>query len=410
VSRWRDQLVTVRALFPVLLVVGLLCRVAFVWFTPTFYAPDEQSHYHYIQYLAEHHSVPVLNSKLGDAGNEWEYSQPPFYYALLVPAFQVAQAVFHNPAAIVLVLRTFSVLLWLLNVWLTVVLLRRLHIEDELTRVLVFGLVCLLPTYTFVSAAINNDNLLATLGGAVLCLMAQRQPTWKTSLALGLVLGLALLTKQSAVVFFPAVALLTVLDASHQRLPWRAAIRHLAVALGLATLMYLPWALRNWRLYGTFTPESTTTPLLTWPSFPYGVASAIHNLAKTFWSVSGLSNDVSYPFPLLGFGALALWWVGQQTRVPPEQAVDSLNWQRNGPLLWAFLLALGFNLLLVLRFGYLFGMGQGRHLFPLLFPVALGLAAGWRKLPVKALGLWATVFWVIYAVSFTLFSLSRFPR
>lgn len=285
-----------------------------------------------------------------------------------------------------------------------------MQIEDELTRVLVLGLACLLPTYTFVSAAINNDNLLATLGGAVLCLMAQRQPSWKTSFALGLMLGLALLTKQSAVVFFPAIGLLTVLDATRHRLPWRAAIRHLVVALGLGTLMYLPWALRNWRLYATPTPEYLATDRLMWPSFLDGAASAVHNLAKTFWSVSGLSNDVGYPFPLLGFGALVLWWVGQQTPVPPDRAVDAMNWKRNGPLLGAFLLALGFNLLLVLRFGYLFGMGQGRHLFPLLYPTALVLAAGWRKLPVKALGLWATGFWVIYAVSFTLFSLSRFPR
>jgi hypothetical protein len=55
-------------------------------------------------------------------------------------------------------------------------------------------------------------------------------------------------------------------------------------------------------------------------------------------------------------------------------------------------------------------MGPGRPLFPLLYAVALVLAAGWRKLPVKALGLWAPGFWVIYAVSFTLFSLSRFPH
>jgi len=410
VSFRSDQPVSARALFLTLLVVGLLCRVAFVWFTPPFYAPDEQSHYHYIQYLAERHAIPVLNSKLGDASNEWEYFQPPLYYTLLVPAFVAAQAVFHSTAATVLVLRTFSVLLWLLNLWIGVVLLRRIKLEDELTRVLVFGLICLLPTYTFVSAAINNDNLLATLGGAVLCLMAQRQPSWKNSVALGLTLGLTLLTKQSAVIFFPAVALLTVLDAIRQRLPWRAAIRHLAVALGLATLMYLPWALRNWRLYATFTPEYLATDRLIWPSFFYGVASAVHNLAKTFWAVSGVSNDVGYPFPLLGFGALVLWWVGQQTRLLPERAADATNWQRNGPLLGAFLLALGLNLLLVVRFGYLFGMGQGRHLFPLLFPIALVLAAGWRKLPVKAVGLWVTGFWVIYAVSFTLFSLTRFPR
>ena len=275
---------------------------------------------------------------------------------------------------------------------------------------LVFGVICLLPTYTFVSAAINNDNLLATLGGAVLCLMAERQPSWKTSLALGLVLGLALLTKQSAVIFFPAITLLPVYDAARKRLPWRAVIRHLALALGLSALMYLPWALRDWQVYGTLTPVHRSGDHFAGRSFLYGLASAVHNLVKTFWSVSGLSNNVGYPFPLLGFGALVLWVVGQLTPATPERAVDPLNLNRNGPLLGAVLLTLAFNLALVLRFGYLAGTGQGRHLFPMLYAVALVLAAGWRKLPVKALGLWATGFWMIYAASFALFSLSRFPR
>lgn len=396
------------SLIVALLVAGLLCRLAYAFFTPTFYAPDEHSHYNYVRHLAEQRTYPVLTAKLGDPGDEWEYSQPPAYYALLAPVYAFARSV-GGEAAVVRGLRVVSVGLWLVNVWLGFVLLRRMQITEPLTRVLVLGVVALLPTYTFISATINNDNLLITLGGAVLCLMAQRPPTWRTSLALGLVLGLALLTKQSAVVFFPAIALLAIMDAAQKRISWPVAVRHLTLALGLASLMFLPWALRNWRLYHTLTPEYTTTPLLTWPSLPYGLASALHNLAKTFWSVSGMTNDVGYPFPLLGFAALAAWLVGHQNPAATARAVDGLNWKLNGALFGAFLLALGFNLLLVLRFGYLFGMGQGRHLFPLLLPVALLLAAGWRKLPVPALALSATIFWVVYAFGFALFSLSRFP-
>jgi len=40
----------------------------------------------------------------------------------------------------------------------------------------------------------------------------------------------------------------------------------------------------------------------------------------------------------------------------------------------------------------------------------LVLAAGRRKLPVKAPGLWASGFGLLCAASFTLFRLSRFPR
>src|SRR5207247_8997280 len=111
-----------------------------------------------------------------------------------------AQALFHSQAATVLSLRLFSLLLWLLNVWFGTVLLKRLRITDQAVWLFVMAMVCLLPTYTFVSAAINNDNLLATLGGGMFCLMARREPPRKASLALGLVLGLALLPKQCAIV------------------------------------------------------------------------------------------------------------------------------------------------------------------------------------------------------------------
>ena len=396
------------ALILALLVAGLLCRLGYVFLTPTFYAPDEQSHYNYVKHLAEKRSLPVLASKLGDASNEWEYSQPPGYYALLAPVYAAGRALGAEPV-VVRLLRATSVGLWLLNVWLGLAFLRRLQISEPVTRVMVLGLVCLLPTYTFLSATINNDNLLITLGTAVLCLMTERQPSWKNSTALGLVLGLALLTKQSAVIFLPAITFLGMLAAVRRQMTWRAAICHLALSVGLATAMFLPWLLRNWRLYHTLTPEYTTTPLLTWPSLPYGVASAVHNLAKTFWSVSGMTNDIGYPFPLLGFGALLVWFVGHQQPAPAAGTTEGLNAKANGPLSAALLLAFGFNLLLVLRFGYLFGMGQGRHLFPLLLPVSLWLAAGWRKLPVPGLALWTTAFWILYALGFAMFSMSRFP-
>ena len=179
--------------------------------------------------------------------------------------------------------------------------------------------------------------------------------------------------------------------------------------LGVALLIYFPWALRNWRLYDTLTPEYLPVTQIPWPSFLYGCASAAHNLVKTFWSVAGLSNDVGYPFPLLGMAAMVLWLVGHQSAMTRGRAVDALNWKANGPVLGALLLVVGVNVALVLRFGYLFGMGQGRHLFPLLLPIALLLAVGWRGLPVKRLDLCATGFWLAYAIGFTLFSLCRFP-
>jgi len=405
----RKQPITLRSLFLTFLTAGILCRLAFIFFTPVFHAPDEQSHFNYIKHLSEQKTFPIQTTRMGDAANEWEYFQPPLYYLILVPLYRAAEWMFHDQTATVVTLRCCSLLLWLMNVWFGVVWLRRLQIKDRPVWMLVMALACLLPTYTFVSSAINNDNLLATLGGGLLCLMARRGPSSRTSLALGGLLGLALLTKQSALVFIPALVLLTFLDCRRSRLLWSAGFRHLTLVLGVAALLFAPWALRNFQVYGTFTPEHLSATPVLWPSFLHGFASAGHNLVKTFWAVSGISNNVGYPFPLVGLVLLVAWVVGQQMGLTREQKTDALNLKANGPVVAALALAVFLAVVLVLQFGYLFGMGQGRHLFLLLYPILLFLAAGWRFLPVKHLEVHAAGICITYAVSFVVFSLCRFP-
>jgi len=412
--RRREPLTDARALFPAVLAIGLFCRLAFVFFTPIFYAPDEHSHFNYIKYLAEYHSLPVQTHKMGDPAQDWEYSQPPLYYMLLTPVFLLAQAIFHHPAGVALSLRFFSVLLWLLNVWLGFILLNRLQITDSLLRNFVLAMVCLLPTYTFISSVINNDNLLATIGTAILCLLVQRGQSWLISAGLGLLIGLAVLTKQSAVVFFPAIATMFLLDGFHHRLKWSRVLLHLAVILGLAFILSVPWSFRNWRLYGHLTPESLSVPVAAWPFKLYGVLSAVHNMIKTFWAVSGFFNNVGYPFPLVGF--IFLWlclvWRQPATALASEQPAPRVP-SPFSLLPSAFaagcLVAILVNVLLVLRLGYSFGMGQGRHLFALLYPIALFLACRWRTFPVKNLEPYTTGIWILYALGFLVFSLWRFP-
>lgn len=405
--RQRRRPMTRRTLFFLVLVTGLLCRLGFVFFTPTFHAPDEQAHFNYIKHLVEQRTLPVQTTKMGDPANEWEYFQPPLYYVALVPVYWLAQVLGGDVAAVVVALRLCSVLLWLVNVWFGVRLLDRLQVRDEGVWLLVMGMVCLLPTYVFVSSAINNDNLLAAWGGGFLSLLARREDSTRHVLLVGLWLGLGLLVKQSAVVFVPAVILLVGSGASAARWErWRQGL----LALGVAGLIFLPWALRNWRIYGTFSPEHLSAAALTWPSLLHGVASAAHNLVKTFWAVSGISNEVGYPFPLAGFALLILWLVGLNAGLTRERQTDPLNAGKNRDYYGALWLSGIVAVLLVAHFGFRFGMGQGRHLFPLLYPFGLLLAAGCHSLPIRPLAIHASGFWITYAVGFVVFSLSRFPR
>src|SRR5262249_26791433 len=125
------------------------------------------------------------------------------------------------------------------------------------------------------------------------------------------------------IVFVPAIVLLFVLELADRRLTWSSALLHLGLVLIPACLMYLPWALRNLRIYGTATPEYLSVARLTWKSSLIGLASAIHNLLKSFWAFAGFSNNVGYPFPLAGFIFLWLcliWREPQRSINPAEEA------------------------------------------------------------------------------------------
>jgi len=389
--------------------VGLLCRLVFLYFTPAFCAPDEHSHFNYVKQLVENHAFPVMAPLRTGPANTWENCQSPLYYLSLVPLYRVAESVFAEPTAAVRLLRSASVLLWLFNIWLGMTLLRRLQIKDVFTWVFVMGMASLLPTYTFTSSSINNDNLLEPLCGVLLCLVVRRKPTLGHATLLGLVLGCALLTKQSAAVFVPMIVLLTAQDCFCQRVRWSTGAAQLGVTLVIGGLMYAPWVLRNWHLYHTLTPELLADQPKVWPSAAYGIASAIHNLTKTFWAVSGVANDISYPFPLAGMLLLLLIFIAPHLAAKPALEFAAPEEKASRPVTVAFSFAVLLYIALALKFGYFIGMGQGRYLFPVLFPIALLLAARLRRLPVKNLELWLTGFWVAYAVSFMIFSLCRFP-
>lgn len=398
------------SLFPALLIVGVVCRLAYTFLTPTFYAPDEQSHFNHIKFIATQGEFATQTTKLGDPTNEWEHNQPPLYYLALAPIYRFAMWLNLGLPLTVILLRSFSFLLWLVNLWFGLTLLNRLQITHRVVRTCCLAMLCLLPTYTFSSAAINNDNLLITLSGGLLCLLSRRNYSVKTALFTGLTLGLALLTKQSAIVFIPVVATLVGTELLKNKLPWKSGMIYLSLALGSAFLIYLPWLVRNWQVYHTLTPEFQVVETIRWPSFAYGCASAAHNLVKSFWAVSGIANNIAYPFPLVGMLLLAACFAAGQIGFHRKRTGDALHSNVNQPLLLALWIGVLINLLLVLRFGYLFGMGQGRHLFPVLLPIALLMGNWLRAWNVVKLEVHLAGGWMVYALTFTAYSLARFPR
>lgn len=394
-----------------LIVVGAACRIVFALWTPAFGAPDEQAHFNYVKYLYEHRSLPVQVSRTDDPSNDWEYYQPPLYYMLCLPLYAATRGVFQAPSPVAAqVLRGVSIGCWAITLWVALRLLRRLGLGDDTTRIVVVAMLACLPTYTFLSAAINNDNLVIALGAVFLYVLAGTPAPGRWAV-LGLLLGLALLTKLSAVVYVFAVAALLGARCLYGNLGLARAAASGSICYALAAAVWLPWGIRNNRLYGDLTAETAANISFRWASTGHAVRTIATYMSESFWSVSGIYNNVEF-LPQLGiaFGVVAA--TGLVFLAVSRASGGCLAGDAPAQYLAAMLATIVLNIVLVARFGYLYNQGQGRFLFPMLIPIAVLMALGIQQLAPRAQherlpGLLGA-FFSTYVLSFTAYSLAVF--
>ena len=116
-------------------------------------------------------------------------------------------------------------------------------------------LLAVAPVQALCAQRVWADSLLALgVGVAALCFWrALDRNSWRWSLAAGLALGLALLTKNNALLTLPVLAFALLGHASS----WRRRLALLGASCALATVVALPWYLEVVRVFGTpwFNPE-----------------------------------------------------------------------------------------------------------------------------------------------------------
>ncbi len=408
----RRSQIAPRHLPAILLIVGLLCRIAFAWLTPAFHAPDEQAHFHYVEYLATHGELPVQVSRTGAPTCDWEYYQPPLYYIALTPLFHLSQKLSLDEAVTVRILRLPSILFWAATVFFTLLFLARLGVTDGFVRTLTVGLVALLPTYTFLSSMINNDNLLIAFGSAILWLAAMPRRGVGQSILLGFVLSVALLTKLSAVVYLPLIALIAFAAVRDGQSRGRA-ILAAVLPLVIACVVLSPWVMRNIELYGSLTGESAANNVHHWKSIFHGLFKVGSSIQDTYWAVSGIYNNVGYPYFTLGRHISYIAMAGLLFGLFRKRRELVALVPGRAAMMIVFIIAILINLALVFRFGLLYAQGQGRFLYPLLLPISLLLGMGGRMLPVtehREAEFHSAGFLIIYCVSFVFSSLAVFTR
>ncbi|MGI8923695.1 MAG: glycosyltransferase family 39 protein [Fimbriimonadales bacterium] len=206
-------------------------------------APDERQHTNYIRHLAREKSFPIFRPGSENLYETYQSHQPPLYYLLAAP---IEMALSGNEIAEKWGLRLVNVALGVFVIIGTFTGIRSFTGNEDVAAFSA-SFVALLPMFIALCSAVTNDVLLVLIGVILMNLIGKGWQTgWplRLCLVLGLVLGMGLLTKSTAVLFV-LVAVLGMAISNP-----RPKLTHALAGLALAALIALPWLIRNQQLYG----------------------------------------------------------------------------------------------------------------------------------------------------------------
>ncbi len=406
-------------------IVALHVVLALWWGTvvPLGEGPDEPGHFRYALFLAREGQLPVQQPDGSASDVPGEGHQPPLAYWLLQPAVRwlpVAERVLElgadpdfihsggdQPNAYFRMsndiwpyrgiglswhlARALSAILGGVTVALTYLLARQCFGSESGRQWVALGaaaLVAFTPQFIFGNALVSNDPLMIALAAGLLwsCVaIVQQQHNRKSVADAGLLLGLLLITKQSALALVPLPFLALALRGNPKR-----AVGDGLIISGLAVVLAGWWYLRNLRLYGdllglaafqeTFATQDFS--LTSWRDWTNG----LWNLLRSSWGNFGWQtlplNDAAYwtftTFLVLGLIGLVV-------------SFRQGWWRERGKLALLLSAAIGLVFAWTVAFAHVAGTvaWQGRFLFPAVAAFAVLLACGLANVLPGRSGLWS---------------------
>lgn len=402
-GRRLDRL-AVGAILLLYLALGIACGLV----VPPFENLDEVEHFEVIRYIADHGQLPIHGTT---AAAHYHYrqeaSQPPLYHLLAAACVRLLDletgdagdfwrpnpwvacgtdatslygnraVLYHNPhreafpwhgALLALhLLRIASTLLQSVTVLFTYFIARRIGQREA--SLLAMAIVAFNPQFILVASGVNNDNLvtpLAAVGLYLLLQVWQEGLTVRRALLLGVVVGLAGLSKLSGW-FLLALAALVVLVLLLRQRDVRPLWQGWLIP-ATALLVAGWWFWRNWQLYHDPTALGPMLELVGVRSEPASPLSAATLMFRSFWGqVPCAFFPTGFYVPYYGLvvlGLAGLAWRWRQLERAPRGALLLL-------LTWFLLIVAGW-----VRWDAMTPATGGRLWFPALPAVAIVLATG----------------------------------
>jgi 4-amino-4-deoxy-L-arabinose transferase-like glycosyltransferase len=422
-----------RIILLVILALYVILGVLYAVHTPPWQAPDEPAHYNYVRFVATTGGFPVL--QMGDYPHgymeeiksrkfppdlsidpiRYEFHQPPLYYVLLAPIYAAVRGA-------LLPLRLSSVLLGLGVVLLAYAVARRIYPERAALALGTAAFVAFLPQHLATAAQLGNDVLAELLFAAVLYILISwvmetvirdqgsggrdqeaGGSRW-SALALGLLLGLILITKTTAYIAVPLAGGVLVWRWWRGRVSARRILADALLVALPAIALALPWYARDVAVYGwpdflglnrhdlIVVGQTRTGEFLAQVGLNAYLRRALEFTFKSFWGVFGwlgvfMDSRVYFLVALLSgiaAGGLLLRIADRGLRIADNAPAQSVVPETSGHAVRnrksaIILLSLStlLTLLTYIWYNTQFVQHQGRYLFTALIPIALAFALGW---------------------------------
>jgi hypothetical protein len=243
---------------------------------PAHFGYDAKFHVEYIWYIVDRHALPL-------ASDGFSMYHPPLFYGLaagLISAFDPTRGTLAEQA----VLKLIPFLCGLGTAWVTYGVMRRIFPRDPRPTFFAVTFAGLLPVNVYMSAYVSNEPLLALLIGAALLVAAPLLLRPEKSIirlaALAGVLGLALMTKYTALIAVPVIAFFLGFEL---RLAEGVSLRRAAAISGsvlVGAILIGGWVyVRNWIYFGD--------PLIWNLDLPGGLP---------WWHYLGFGESLRHPF------------------------------------------------------------------------------------------------------------------
>jgi hypothetical protein len=321
----------------VILVAFFALGSAYSVITPLFEAPDELQHYARIKRVTEAIGLIQLDPAVSQLAHQQRYQQPLYHLLGALATFwddarDMPKLLWFNPHADigvakadgnvnllihtsaesfpysgtslgVHVLRLLSVLMGTGTVLITYLIALEIFPERQYLALGAAAINAFIPQFLFISGAVNNDNLVTLLCSLALLVMVKMSNiqypisnrNWLLDIRywiLGLIIGLATLTKVNALGLLP-LAILVVAISSYRQRSGKLFVSRAAIILATVALIAGWRFLRNWQRYGDPTALqmflNTLAPRHPQPTLRQFMAEW-GGYSRSFWGLFGLGS------------------------------------------------------------------------------------------------------------------------